>query len=355
MEIKWLSGETSFDKLVLAGDIGGTNTNLAIVGEKAGKFTIILEVVYKSSEVQNIVTPLKEVLAIAKEKSPTLRPEICCISAAGAVSNNACKLTNCNWDVDGAEISRQIGIETTVINDFLAISYGIPTLDIEDPTQIQKIAHTDGSYAAPQAATKAVVGPGTGLGVAYLAYNKGKYVPGASEGGHSCFAPFNAESKAFQQYLSDKFGMAPGVEPLVSGQGIKNLFHFYKDVKKIALTGVLAEINAASDEDKPALISKNADSNEVCKEIMTLFAQMLAAFASNIALIFMPFGGLYLAGGVVIKNQSLLLNNNLFMNTFEKNYNANIGPLLKKVPVYIIKDYSISLYGAANAGIQLQA
>ncbi|MFZ0035559.1 MAG: glucokinase, partial [Sedimentisphaerales bacterium] len=107
------------------------------------------------------------------------------------------------------------------------------------------------------------------------------------------------------------------------------------------------------DEDKPALISKNAKDNKTCRDIMSLFVKMYGRFAGGLAIIFLALGGVYLAGGIVTKNEWLFSEDNLFMKNFETNYNPNIRPLLKKIPVYIIKDYSISLYGAANAAVTL--
>jgi glucokinase len=88
---------------------------------------------------------------------------------------------------------------------------------------------------------------------------------------------------------------------------------------------------------------------------MKLFVNMYGSFAGSLAVVFMPFGGVYLAGGIATKNEWLFLENNLFMKNFERNYNPNIRPLLKKIPVYIVRDYSISLYGAANAAVTLMA
>jgi glucokinase len=147
--------------------------------------------------------------------------------------------------------------------------------------------------------------------------------------------------------------MAPGTEPFVSGQGIANIYNYLKDGKKLVIDGVLKEIDQAKDEDKPALISQNAKDNQVCRDIMKLFVKMYGSFAGSLAVIFMPFGGVYLAGGIATKNEWLFLENNLFMKNFERNYNPNIRPLLKKIPVYIVRDYSISLYGAANAAVTL--
>jgi glucokinase len=353
MEVKWLSNDFSHDRIIIAGDVGGTNANLAIVGEKKGKFTIILEIIFKSQEIDGIINPLSRLVAMAAEKDARLKPTLCCISVAGAVENNFCKMTNAKWNVDGKEIEQKIGIKANVINDFLAISYGIPTLDTENPEQIQKIPHSDGSMPKAAVGAKAVIGPGTGLGVSYIAYHNGSFIPCPSEGGHLIMPTFDDETDNLKKYLTKKYGEVPGVEPFVSGQGIANIYAYYRDVKGLAIEGIFSKIEDTPAADRPALIATNAGTNATCKEMMKLFGRMLGRFANDIVAVFMPLGGLYLAGGVTIKNRSLLLENNLFMSEFEKSYAPHIVDMAKKIPVYLIKDYSISLYGAANAAVCL--
>lgn len=353
MQTKWLNPESTFKTLVLAGDIGGTNTNLALVGESDGKYTIILEVIFPSKEITNLIDPIKRTLEIGLEKRKDLIPDLCCISAAGAVIDNACNLTNCEWSINGAEIENAIGIKTKVINDFLAISYGLLTLDVNDEQQITQLRHPDGTFPPKQTATIAVIGPGTGLGVSFIVPCKGEYYPSCSEGGHVAFAPIDEESDAFRKYMAEKIGTVPGLELFVSGQGVKNIFHFYKDAKKIPVVGIIAEIDRTPDSDKPGKISRGAETDETCRSMMQLYVRMFASAASNLACTTLPFGGLYLAGGTVPKDLKWMQNEDLFMRYFEKNYNRNIVPLLKKIPVYVIRDYSISLYGAANAALKL--
>lgn len=355
MKLEWLSSDYQQDRIILAGDIGGTNTNLALVGVKNGQFTIIMEAVYPSQEVTDLVNPVKEVLELGKDKDARLVPNLCCISAAGPVADNFCDLTNCSWNVDGNAISQATGIKTLIINDFLAIGYGIPTLDVNNPAQITKLPHPDGSCPEPKkGATKAVVGAGTGLGVGYLVAADGeKYIANPSEGGHAGFADFDEESKAIKEYVAKKFSKAPGVEPFVSGQGISNIYNYYKDVKGLKADGIFAEIDAVPDADKPGLISKNASTDPTCKAIMQAFIKMYGKSAGSYAVIFFCSGGMYLAGGIASKNEKLFLEDNLFMRYFEQSYRDGIEGLLKTIPVYIIKDYSISIFGAANAAITL--
>ncbi|MFZ0034969.1 MAG: glucokinase, partial [Sedimentisphaerales bacterium] len=247
MKAAWLSSDFNYDKIILAGDIGGTNTTLALVREKGRKYTIILKCAFKSNEIDGVVDPIKETIATAKKKNPSLKIDLCCISAAGPVENNYCQLTNCKWDIDGGAIKKAIKIDTLIINDFLAIGYGIPTLDVNDPKQITKLPTTEGSFPQPDGTTKAVVGAGTGLGVGFLTAVEGKYTAHPSEGGHSGFAAFDDETIKLKEYVAGKIGMTPGVELFVSGQGISNIYNYFKDKKNIKIEGVLKEIDRMKD------------------------------------------------------------------------------------------------------------
>jgi glucokinase len=353
METKWLNAGFDFEQIIFSGDIGGTNSNLALVGRTGGKYAIILECVYKSAEIDGIVEPILATLALAREKKPGLKVDICCISAAGPVSENTCTMTNCKWAINGNEIQKATGLKTLLINDFLAIGYGIPTLDTGNPAQVTQLPCTDGSLPKPAGTTKAIVGAGTGLGVGFLTAANGVYTAYPSEGGHSAFSAFDADTEALKAFLIEKGDAIPGTELVVSGKGMANIFAFFKEKKKIPLEGILKEIDMAENGKKPPLISRNANTNAVCRQMMDLFIKSYARFASNIATVFLPFSGLYLGGGIITKDEPHFLKDSLFMRYFEMNYNPNIRPLLKRMPVFIIKDYSISLYGAANAGYTL--
>lgn len=353
MRSTWHSTETDFNRLLLAGDIGGTNSNLALVGERDGQYALLLECVYPSQEITGLVEPLKQTLAKAREKLEGVKIERCCISGAGPVDDNVCTLSNLPWDIDGAEITEAIGIPTLVINDFLAISYGVPLLDVNDPRQITALAHTDGSLPRPSGEVSLVIGAGTGLGVGFIINHAGAMVAYPSEGGHASFADFDAETAELKEYVTRNTNFASEIELLVSGRGIANVFNFFRDVRKVTLTGILQDIDRAPEHDKPALIGSHADSNPVCRDVLRLFIKIYGRIAADYATVLLPTNGIFLAGGIVEKNERYFSDGKQFMYYFEQNFRPNIQEILKRFPVYIIREYSISLYGAANAAVLL--
>lgn len=353
MRTTWHSQETEFSRYLLAGDIGGTNSNLAVVGETDGNFTILVECIFSSPEINGLIEPLKQTLEVANKRLADLKIERCCISGAGPVADNYCKLTNLSWDIDGGEISKAIGISTVVVNDFLAISYGVPLLDVNNPDQITQLAHSDGGYSDPSGDVSLVIGAGTGLGVGFVIDHGGKKVAYPSEGGHASFANFDAETSELKHYVTRDTNYASEVEMLVSGRGLANIFNFYRDVRKVSLTGILKEIDAAPDHDKPAMIGAHAANNPVCRDVLRLFIKVYGRITADFAAVLLPSNGIYLAGGIVEKNEQHFIDGKQFMYYFEQNFRPSIQDVLKRFPVYIIREYSISLLGAANAAVLL--
>jgi len=353
MRTTWHSRETDFSRFILSGDIGGTNSNLALVGERDGQFRLLVECVFPSQDILGLIEPLKQTLAEADKHCPGVEIERCCISGAGPVDKNYCRLSNVSWDIDGNEIRRATGIPTVVINDFLAISYGVPLLDVNNPEQITQLAHSDGSLSQPAGDVSLVIGAGTGLGVGFVINHGGTMVAYPSEGGHASFANFDAETSELKYYVIKNTNFASEIEMLVSGRGLANIFNFFRDVRKVTMTGVLSKIDAAPDQDKPSLIGTHAENNPVCRDVLRLFIKVYGRITADFATVLLPTRGIYLAGGIVEKNERFFADGRQFMYYFEQNFRPNIQEILKKFPVYIIREYSISLLGAANAATLL--
>lgn len=346
MKAIWYTKDHSFDYYILAGDIGGTNTNLAIVGKRNGGFNLVLECVFDSHTQVSLSQPVRDILA---HGGPELRPVKCCISAAGPVKHNYCQLTNQSWNIDGNALSREFGIPVLVINDFLGLSYGIPLLDTKNPDSITKLPNIRGGFGEKHGDTCCIVGAGTGLGVGCVTGTASSLFAIPTEGGHVDFAAFDAESEELVQFLKETYGGYPDAESLVSGQGLNNIFDFHLKNRIQNPDSLVQEIAAVPRKDRPPLISRGCNDSRQLRAIMELFVKCYGRVASNCSLSYLSTGGVYLAGGIAAKNEQLFIENNIFMNCFVQNMRPHFQKLLESIPVYIVRDYNTSLLGAANA------
>jgi glucokinase len=355
------STRTSYDVVVLAGDIGGTNTNLALIGKKGGTFTLLMDRHYRTKDEPSLIEPLGRFLAEAAREHKGMSPELCCISGAGPVVDERIALTNAPWAIDAKAVRSAFSIPTTLINDFSALSYGVLLLDPANPKQITRLPHGDGSLPAPQSGVRLVVGAGTGLGVGYVVKVRNKIEAQPSEGGHVTLPVYDDASRDFQRWLEAKYGFVPGAEAGVSGQGIAHLFAYYAE--RAAAEGgppggstpskVTRKILDTPEAERPALVAAAAGSDPLCAKAMDMFVKLYARVAADHSATFLPAGGVFLAGGIASKNEALFLEGGRFMSMYERSYVKHIRELLSKTPVMIVKDYSISLYGAANAAVEL--
>jgi glucokinase len=350
------STRTSYDVVVLAGDIGGTNTNLALIGKKGGTFTLLMDRHYRTKDEPSLVEPLGRFLEEASREHAGMTPELCCISGAGPVVDDRIVLTNAPWAIEAKAIVSAFSIPTTLINDFTAVSYGVILLDPANPEQITRLPHGDGSLPEPQPGVRLVVGAGTGLGVGYVVKVRNKVEAFPSEGGHVTLPVYDDESRGFQRWLEAKYGFTPGAEVGVSGQGIANIFAYVaeREAAEGNAPGVAArKILETPENERPAQVAAAAGSDLFCARAMDMFVKLYARVAADHTATFLPSGGVFLAGGIPAKNEERFLEGGRFMSMYERSYAKHIRAILAKTPVMIVKDYSISLYGAANAAVEL--
>jgi glucokinase len=353
----------------LAGDIGGTNTNLALVGYSEGNFRILLSKRFPTQEQTSLLSPIGLFLKEAAADGLSSPIDFCCVSAAGPVIDGSIRLTNASWSINAAEISERFGIKARLINDFTAISYAVVLLDTTNADKITILPHTNGTAPLPGTGMALVVGAGTGLGVGFVDKKPdGSYVAFPSEGGHSELSCSTSLEFAFHEWLAAKTGEIPGAELAISGQGISNIFDFlnspsfdptlaaldseYKCAPEKTPSALDHAVLALPENERPAAIAKNSSSDFRCALTMELFVRFYARKVSNLASIFLPSGGIYLAGGISSKNAPYLLEKKRFMRVFEKNYAPHIRNFLAGASVMIVRDYSVSLIGAANAALQ---
>mmetsp|Transcript_44921 Transcript_44921/g.123116 ORF Transcript_44921/g.123116 Transcript_44921/m.123116 type:complete len:485 (-) Transcript_44921:282-1736(-) len=300
------------------------------------------------------------------------------LAVAGPVENNTVTFTSIKpaWTIDGNALADELNIENVkLMNDFVANGYGLLTLDESvDCKTVQANPKRKGGPIA-------CVGPGTGLGECYLTTHKGddEYVAYPSEGGHTEFAPRNELEFELLQYLMKKFEQRHrvSVERVISGRGLANVFEFlcqHKDFKKKVSPAIQAEFEAAGDL-QGKVVGENVDNDPVCKKAMDIFVSAYGSEAGSVCLKFLPFGGLYLAGGLTPKNlkhighldeaalakQSIrnAVSEALMHQTTDGNFihsfldKGRLSFLLEQIPVYAVMDQSLGQRGAHYVAVKL--
>lgn len=338
----------------LVSDVGGTNTTVALIQRQENKFNIIEKIVYETQSITDFMIPFRQAFNALRERHPHARPTACCICAAGPIKGNSCHLTNASWGIDGDKIANEFQIKTSIINDFTALSYGIPVLDINNEEEIIKMKDASGQTPSPQGLNKAIVGAGTGLGVGFITQQGDKTIAFASEGGHFDFPAFDDETTELMVWLRERLGTHPDMECFVSGIGLSYIYNFQAERNPQNHTELTKTILSSEKEKQPALIARNATTDPLCKISHQLFRQIYGKMAGNIATVLLPQAGLYIAGGVISKDLKLFLQDSIFIDAFSINYKSNISALLKNIPIYIVRNYDTSLLGAANAAYNFE-
>lgn len=345
--------------LLLAGDIGGTKTILRLVELPAeGSMYSLDEETYPSSDFTDLVPMVQQFFSSAAAHlgyQPV--PEKACFAIAGPVVNNTAKLTNLVWSLDARRLEKELGIaQITLINDFAAVGYGVLGLTESDlhTLQIGKLEKT---------APIAVIGAGTGLGQGFLVPSGNVYQVFGSEGGHTDFAPRSELEFQLLKYLLGKHNIdRVSVERVVSGQGIVAIYQFLRDNKLCGSESPeISEIvkswegqagHTEKTVDPAAAISKAAleKSDRISEKTMEIFVEAYGAEAGNLALKLLPYGGLYIAGGIAAKNLPLMKDGN-FMDAFSRK--GRMRNLLERVPVHLVLNPQVGLIGAAICASRL--
>jgi glucokinase len=350
--------------LVLAGDIGGTKTVLQLAApagnapeqiqdtkQDSTKLEPLYEERFVSAEFPDLVPIVRRFLKTAEAQlgyAPT--PEKACFSIAGPVVNNTSHLTNLSWLLNGERLERDLGIaRVNLINDFVAIGHGIAGLEAADLHTLQ--------VGEPQPdAPIAIIGAGTGLGEGFVIRQGEDYRVFSSEGGHTDFAPRSELEFQMLKYLRDRLSLTRiSVERVVSGMGIVAIYQFLRDRQGISESPQVAEA-IRTWEREAGLTEKSIDPGAVIataaaeghdplsKETMELFIALYGAEAGNLALKLLPYGGLYIAGGVAAKNLPLMQSGTFIQAMLDK---GRMRSLMQRVPVHLILNQNVGLVGAA--------
>lgn len=323
---------------VLAGDIGGTKTLLRVVEWRDAAFTVVHEARFPSQRYAHFETLLMEYVQAAGEHA---RGVVCAaLGVAGPVlheqGRSRAEITNLPWRLDNAALSDLSGIPRLyLINDFEAIGFGLGLLAATDQVRLQEASFRD-------RATRLIVGAGTGLGVALQQQEGTAWRVSASQGGHMAFAPSDEIEDALLHYWRPRL-IRMSWEHAVSGPGVVRIYEF---LHHRLVTDDDEQYQAVlASADPAASIADSARRGEaVCVQTLVLFTRLYGRFAGDLALATLPFGGVYLAGGIAPKLLDCLRTGHFLSGFRDK---GPMTPLMADFPVTIITDPTVGVRGAA--------
>jgi len=327
---------------ILAGDIGGTNTRLALYDSQNLREPLLMQR-YGSGDYESLQTIIQRFFDEAGDLVHERRPTRAGFGVAGPVDRKIVKLTNLPWVIDEAQLRERIGLEkVAVVNDFAAQCLAVTQLTPGD-------LHRIGGGEAVAGQPIAVLGAGTGLGEGFLIHTGRDYVVVPSEGGHADFAPRNALEMRLLAHLTEKFTRV-SYERVLSGHGLVSIYEFFRDSEGVPEAPAVRE--QMRSEDPAAIISRNAlaRSDGLCERALDLFCTIYGAEAGNLALKVLARGGVYLAGGIAGKIIPRLEEGG-FRHGFE--HKGRFTTFLEGVPTFIIMHPQPGLMGAAIAAARI--
>lgn len=322
------------ETIVLAGDVGGTKTLLALYEFRAGHLHQISSHRFNSKNYEEFGDLVNDYLSEVQ-----MIPEMAVFGIPGPVRDGVVKSTNLPWLISESTLSQQTNVPKVVLlNDLESAAHAIPDLPKEDFETLL----TGKSSKNPE--RYVVIAPGTGLGQAFLFAENGEYKVIASEGGHTGFSPANPLEAELFQFLHQKYGHVSN-ERIISGSGLPNVFDFLVEGKKQQPN--VETMDKMEDVDRAIVISEMGihGKDPVCTLAMDIFVSVLGSHARNLALTFIPDGGIYLGGGIPYKIIEKLRDG-----SFEKAF-INAGrmkDLVGSIPVYVINNNRTALNGAAS-------
>ncbi len=323
---------------ILAADIGGTNSNFGIFEVTNNAPILLCSVHAKSQEISDFALVVKEVLELIASRYG-IRIKNALFASAGVVSPNQekSKPTNLSYVIDAHAIKRATDLQCVfIVNDFEVIGYGIDLISQKDLNIVQK-----GEYKPTE--NKAIIGAGTGLGKCIMFWSEraNRYVPVASEGGHADFAAQSAIDIELIQFIQRTEGISCPIswEDVLSGKGIQRIYQFFYTQRNGGKYAKQSQIPRPDD------IFQSRTRDPHSRDTYELYARYYARSTKCFALDALALGGMYIAGGIAAHNVPM----------FEESYFreeflhcGKLAYLLKKIPITIIADYNVSLYGAAQ-------
>jgi len=323
--------------MILAGDVGGTKTHLGIFSWDGKRPVAQMIRTYRSRAYASL-----EALVEGFLQAMDTEVDRACFGVPGPVIGERCEITNLPWVVDAHLLSTALGLPRVhLLNDLEATGWAIPILSHDDLCTLNEGQPWPGGAIA-------ILAPGTGLGEGFLIWDGERYLPCASEGGHTDFAPTNPLEIRLLEYLAKRFGHV-SYERVISGPGLFNIYSFLKQTCYAEEPAWLSERLSIEDPNKVVAEVALSGACELCVKALDVFVSILGSEAGNLVLKVLARGGLYLGGGIPFKILPKL-KDGTFMEAFVRK--GRFTSLLSQVPVYVILTDKAALLGAARFAYQ---
>lgn len=311
--------------MIIGGDIGGTKTLLALAEQRDGKLQIIFERSYASQEFATFEAMLDDFLADA----PALKAA--CFGVAGPTDGRNAQLTYLPWQMSATALESRFRLSNVILaNDFAAAANGLPLVANHQLKMLQAgkpLSH----------APRVILGAGTGLGVAGMIWDGQRYCVLPGEGGHTGFAPQTPEQGELWRWLLEKNGRVT-TEDVVSGPGLAKIYAYL-----------------GGRPQQPEEIGQSAvdKSDPLAIQALELWFSVYGGFAGDLALQWLSYGGVFLAGGIAAKLMPHI-GYSAFMDAF--NAKREHQQVAEKMPIYLVTEERLGLLGAlALADTQLSS
>ena len=325
--------------MLLAGDVGGTKTDLAIFADDGGPHAPLVQAEVHSADYSSLEALVTEFLA-----KVNMSVDRACFDVAGPVIGGRVRITNLPWTMDEGSLAADLKLRSVrLINDLEAVARAIPVLRASD------VCTVNAGEPVPRGPI-GVVAPGTGLGESFLTWDGARYVAHSSEGGHADFAPTDERQIRLLQYMRTRFDHV-SVERVCSGIGIRNIYEYLRDVERMPESPEVAWVIASARDPSAAIIASAVDPrapSALCTAAVDTLVSILASEAANLALKVLATGGVYLAGGIPLHVLSVLQAPR-FMEWFKRK--GRFAELLERIPIHVITARA-ALIGAAAYGLE---